>query len=325
MFLTSLETKQERYQKQVEIPFVKDQQKEEIFNRLATVFTQGEHVQIGCKLPFRGKTGRREFVAVGFADVVKDRTVYELKFVNELTHEHFLQCACYMIALKYEKGILWNVRTNQMYELRVFNRKLFMKKALKTITKHTYRHSELIAVIDTETNWNDEVMSVGLVIADSITYEPVKKLYYIFPREAKVGGMYSYVLKTKTRCAVKECERSEAMLEICQLLKDSSVKKLFAYNAMFDKKHLLELKNYDWYDIMRIAAYKQYNVKISDRYKVCKTGRLKSNYGVEPIMRMLSGNQGYIEPHNAIADALDELKIMKLLGNAIGIYENAKI
>ena len=43
---------------------------------------------------------------------VKDNTVYELKFVNELTHEHFLQCACYIIALNLKKGVLWNTRTN---------------------------------------------------------------------------------------------------------------------------------------------------------------------------------------------------------------------
>lgn len=31
------------------------------------------------------------------------------------------------------------------------------------------------AVIDTETTWNDKVMSIGLVIADSKTFEPSEK------------------------------------------------------------------------------------------------------------------------------------------------------
>ena len=35
------------------------------------------------------------------------------------------------------------------------------------------------AVIDTETNWNDEVMSIGAVVADSETKEKVDSIYYI--------------------------------------------------------------------------------------------------------------------------------------------------
>ncbi len=51
--------------------------------------------------------------------MIKGRTVYELKFVSELTHEHFLQCACYVVAKKLKKGILWNTRTNDMYEISI--------------------------------------------------------------------------------------------------------------------------------------------------------------------------------------------------------------
>ena len=43
--------------------------------------------------------------------VIKNDIVYELKFVSELTHEHFLQCASYVVALGLEKGILWNTNT----------------------------------------------------------------------------------------------------------------------------------------------------------------------------------------------------------------------
>ena len=35
------------------------------------------------------------------------------------------------------------------------------------------------AVIDTETNWNDEVMSIGVVIADWETKEKAGSVYYI--------------------------------------------------------------------------------------------------------------------------------------------------
>ena len=41
---------------------------------------------------------------------------------------------------------------------------------------------------------------------------------------------------------------------------------------------------------------------------------LKRGYGVEPMLRLLSGNGCYRESHNAILDARDELEIMRLLG-----------
>ena len=75
-------------------------------------------------------------MAVGYADVIKGRTVYELKFVSELTHEHFLQCACYVVAKKLKKGILWNTRTNDMYEISIPNTNAFLDAITKTITKH---------------------------------------------------------------------------------------------------------------------------------------------------------------------------------------------
>ena len=53
------------------------------------------------------------------------------------------------------------------------------------------------------------------------------------------------------------------------------------------------------------------------------TGRMKSGYGVEPMMRLLSGNQRYAEKHNALCDAVDELEIMRLLGHELEMYQNA--
>lgn len=72
-----------------------------------------------------------------------------------------------------------------------------------------------------------------------------------------------------------------------------------------------------WHDIMGMAAYVQYNPAIPKGAKLCSTGRLKSGYGVEPMLRLLSGNNMYFETHNAVLDAIDELKIMMLLGHPI--------
>lgn len=136
LFLTALETSQNRYKKQVEIPFVSDEQREQIRKRLNSMFAEDDAAQVECQIDFSdSKNGACMFSAVGYADVVKESVVYELKFVTEVTHEHFLQCACYMAAMKMKKGILWNTRDNFMYSIKIKNTKTFMDSVTKAITK----------------------------------------------------------------------------------------------------------------------------------------------------------------------------------------------
>lgn len=85
-------------------------------------------------------------------------------------------------------------------------------------------------------------------------------------------------------------------------------------NANFDRNHLPELAGPHWYDIMRLAAYRQHNPKIPRTAQLCSTGRLKRGYGVEAMLRLLSGECGYCETHNALLAALDELEIMRAAG-----------
>ena len=181
-----------------------------------------------------------------------------------------------------------------------------------------------IAVIDTETNWNDQVMSIGVVVADGDSLCPLDTRYYILYPEILVGGMFSgtVYLGRDTPC---ECTRGEAIADLKGWLKDCGVTRLFAYNAKFDRRHLPELNRLRWYDIMRLAAYRQYNHKIPDCADCCTTGRLRRNYGVEPMLRLLLGERSYSETHNAVQDALDELKIMSALGLTLEEYGVAEI
>ena len=71
---------------------------------------------------------------------------------------------------------------------------------------------------------------------------------------------------------------------------------------------------------MRLAAYRQYNPRIPAWADCCSTGRLKRDYGVESMLRLLSGTRAYRETHNALFDALDELEIMRLLGHRVENY-----
>lgn len=178
--------------------------------------------------------------------------------------------------------------------------------------------SRRFAVIDTETNWNNDVMSIGVLIAKSKDFERTDSRYYILPRAEKVGGMYSKTMRM-TRHEILTKHRSDAIDDVIDLLNSNGVNDLLAYNASFDKNHLPELSDFCWRDIMKVAAYKQYNPKIPNHLPCCKTGRLQRGYGVEPMLRIL-GEKDYCESHNAIRDAIDELKIMKHLDYEIDFY-----
>ncbi len=178
--------------------------------------------------------------------------------------------------------------------------------------------SRRFAVIDTETNWNDEVMSIGVLIARCRNFKKTDSRYYILPSEEKVGGMYSKSMRN-TSHEIITGHRVEVIDDLKILLNSNGVDDLFAYNASFDKNHLPELSDFCWHDIMKVVAYRQHNPCIPDHMPCCKTGRLKRGYGVEPMLRML-GVEDYSETHNAVIDARDELRIMTKLGYDIDFY-----
>ena len=176
------------------------------------------------------------------------------------------------------------------------------------------------AVIDTETNWADQVMSIGTVIADCDSFALIDAKYHILPVECEIGGMYYDTLFLDTPVKPLLCTRAEALEDLRKWFSHYNVRGIFAYNACFDRNHLPELRDFDWYDIMRLAAYRQHNPRISADAVCFSTGRLKRGYGVEAMLRLLSGRKSYHETHNAFFDALDELEIMRLLHHALGDY-----
>ncbi len=179
---------------------------------------------------------------------------------------------------------------------------------------------EKIAVIDTETTWSNQLMSIGTVIADAQTLRALDARYHILTPAYLEGGMFSNVLFYNSRLAPRITSREEAVGELKAWLKHHGVSTVFAYNAGFDRGLLPELGDLKWHDIMRLAAYRQYNPSIPSHAPCYATGRLKRGYGVESILRMLSGNAAYRETHNALLDAMDELQLMRLLGHGVDAY-----
>jgi hypothetical protein len=177
-----------------------------------------------------------------------------------------------------------------------------------------------LAVIDTETTWGDAVMSIGIAVADDETFALVDKRYYIILPFKDHGGMYTYALYAEGIKPDLECPRGRAMSEAHRFLDGHGIRDVFAYNAAFDYRHLPELAHLAWHDIMKLAAYRQHNSMIPDHAECYRTGRLKRGYGVESVYRLLSGDFEYRERHNALADAVDELEIMRLLGHGLERY-----
>lgn len=178
----------------------------------------------------------------------------------------------------------------------------------------------LFAVVDTETNWAGEVMSIGVAVADACKFELLDTRYVIDPEAAAVGGMFEAQLHLKTPAIPSFDSRGGAAERMQAWLRGLGVERIFAYNAGFDKRLMPEWDCFTWHDILKLAAYRQHNPAIPQCADCFKTGRLKRDYGVEPILRLLSGNFTYRETHNAMLDALDELKIMALLGYAPEVY-----
>jgi hypothetical protein len=145
--------------------------------------------------------------------------------------------------------------------------------------------------------------------------------YYVLPLACQVGGMYESTLFVETPVQPILCSRANAIADILSWLRSHGIRDLFAYNACFDRNHLPELGNFDWHDILRLAAYRQHNPFIPCTAECCSTGRLKRGYGVEAMLRLLSGQRAYEETHNAILDAFDELEIMCLLGHPLSDYQ----
>ncbi len=178
--------------------------------------------------------------------------------------------------------------------------------------------SKKFAVIDTETTWSDEVMSIGVVIASEEDFKPLSSNYWIITEAAKKGGMYSRTLEIPGIPSIRT-DREGALSQMRAYLYENEVTDLLAYNANFDKRHLPEFKDFTWRDILKLAAYKQHNPAIPECADCCGTGRLKRNYRVECILEMF-GEVDYREMHNALTDSEDELRIMGYLAKSVGEY-----
>lgn len=177
---------------------------------------------------------------------------------------------------------------------------------------------ENFAVIDTETTWDDRVMSIGVIIAEDGSFAPIAEYYGLISPECTQPAMYSYALHFRVN-ANNEGSQQEILSEVKALLEKYEVKYIFAYNSSFDERHLPELSEYCWTDIMQTTAYRQYNPFVPAEIKVLSTGRMRTGYDVGSMLRLM-GAPRYNETHNALCDCRDELFIMAKLRKPIAWF-----
>lgn len=168
------------------------------------------------------------------------------------------------------------------------------------------------ALIDTETTFFDELMSVGVLIINSDSYCEEECYYGIITPECTHPAMYSDVLRDGRARIDNESSRADILQDVKDMLTRHGVEHIAAYNASFDARHLPELSSYTWIDILKTAAYVQYNPFLSADCDCCATGKIRSGYSVEEMLGIVSGRCNY-EVHNALCDCYDELAIMKFM------------
>lgn len=177
---------------------------------------------------------------------------------------------------------------------------------------------EYFAVIDIETNWNQEMMSIGMVIADNERFAAIDKTYFIISPQYKVGGKYSRALRDMDKKYIKEYARATAISNLTTTLQKYEVKSIFGYNVQFDYRYFPELHHYVWHDIMRVAANVNINANLPLEEDYYRTGLLKHR-SFEHIMRLIYW-KGYTESHNALCDAIDELQLMQIINQSLDVY-----
>lgn len=141
LLLTSMMTNQWRYRSQVDLPFVSSEAGQALSQRISEVLAPTTTAQQSLEIDFNHHYDCL-FSAVGYADAVKDETVYQLVYATAVQHEQLLMCACEMVALGKTRGVVWNTRTNERYAVTVSDVPAFMDAVVRCATKGYVTHYE---------------------------------------------------------------------------------------------------------------------------------------------------------------------------------------
>ena len=120
LYLTALETGQERYFKQITDEYMTSEAEQLLCERLSERFVPDELVEQKCMVLYKDCTDISTMkvlgdkMVLGRADVIKDDIPWELKFVDDLKAEHELQAAMYALSMGLDYAMLWNIKNNEI-------------------------------------------------------------------------------------------------------------------------------------------------------------------------------------------------------------------
>lgn len=127
--LTAYETELFRYCQQANPHFIEKEMHDQLIARLSSKLdANSQQIQVPCHVV-------DEFTATGYIDYVdKSGIPWELKFVQALSNENYLQAAMYSVSKKKSYAYLWNVRNNQLKKVSVKDTRKFLDDVYVCIT-----------------------------------------------------------------------------------------------------------------------------------------------------------------------------------------------
>lgn len=150
LMVTAVDTAQLRYAKQVD-QTIDPHVERQLMERLESLLPKTARVQIPLRMNGEAlavssadESGSVDVLATsklsfeGIADAFHDGQIFELKFTSELSASMFLQLGLYLTMANIKKGQLWNVRTDERWEVRVPDRQGFMDAVVRCTTKQNY-------------------------------------------------------------------------------------------------------------------------------------------------------------------------------------------
>lgn len=126
-----------RYIREIVDRYVTKEQSKMLRDRMSTLLSRNDLHEIMHQMcedaSIVGKDNR--ILIAGQYDVLHDDIVYELKFTSAIANTHLLQCAVYLLLTQREVGRVWNLRTNELVEIRIKDREEFLDRVVRCITR----------------------------------------------------------------------------------------------------------------------------------------------------------------------------------------------
>lgn len=131
LMLVSQQTHQNRYYNQVKLPLVNPVQHNKLMDRLSERLDRDENVQGQMTMNLK------EITIHAIADVLRDDSVWQIEYRQELRVEDFLKAALDSILFKRPYCVLWNTRNNELFKVSVEESKVdaFLAQVYRVITK----------------------------------------------------------------------------------------------------------------------------------------------------------------------------------------------